>query len=197
MGPRRDNPAYCSNNEAARDRKRTEAFVRSITGTDYAVIENRRYPLKVQSPRVYSKNDKVRGSTHRTYSRKTNSNYYVKYTKIIGETDNFVVQFSYERRLIEIYGKDFFYGQHFKLMFSKDESQTIINFLARARNILGNQQVTKIGETNKFVVDSDGDQRLVLLYEKTTQELPTKLGFNENETTAVIDLLVKARSFFK
>ncbi len=106
------------------------------------------------------------------------------------------MQFSYERRLIEICGKDFFFGQHFKLNFSKDESQTIINFLARARNMLGNHQVTRIGDINKFVVDSDGDQRLVLLYEKTTQELPTKLGLNETETTAVIDLLVKARSLF-
>jgi len=60
------------------------------------------------------------------------------------------------------------------------------------------QQVTNIGETNSFVVDYDAHLKLVLVYGK---EIPAdcnfKIGLNETETSRVIDLLVKARAFFK
>jgi len=112
----------------------------------------------------------------------------------VGITNNFVVEFNYQDKLIEIYAKDFFIGQAFKLRFDISESAAIINFLARARNMKGNKQVTRIGEINNFLVDFDGYQRFVTLYEKSTRKW--KLGLNETEITAVINLLMKARSLF-
>ena len=114
----------------------------------------------------------------------------------VGVTNNFIVEFNCQDKLIDIYGKDFFVGCQFKLRFNISESKTIINFLAKARNVIGNKQVTRIGEINNFVIDSDGNQRLVMVYEKQTREFPIKLGFNETETTAEINLLVKASSLF-
>jgi hypothetical protein len=59
------------------------------------------------------------------------------------------------------------------------------------------KHVTRIGETSNFVVDFDGNLRLVIMYGK---EVPTecqfKLAFDESETMAVIDLLKQARTFF-
>jgi hypothetical protein len=57
--------------------------------------------------------------------------------------------------------------------------------------------VKRIGETSNFVVDFDVRERLLFVYGKETSKgCPFKLAFNESETTAVIDLLVKARSLF-
>lgn len=57
--------------------------------------------------------------------------------------------------------------------------------------------ITNIGETNNFVVDYDRHERLLIIYGKETpKECPFKLAFNESETTAIMDLLVKAKAFF-
>jgi hypothetical protein len=57
--------------------------------------------------------------------------------------------------------------------------------------------VKRIGETGSFVVDFDVRERLLFVYGKETSKgCPFKLAFNESETTAVIDLLVEARSLF-
>jgi transcription elongation factor Elf1 len=127
------------------------------------------------------------------------ANYYGKRnsTRNVDESNNFIVEFNSQDKLIEIYAKDFFFQRAFKLRFNKDETKIIINFLAMARNMMGNKQITNIGEINNFVVDYDGNQRIVTVYEKPTKECPVKLGFNdETEITAVIDFLVKAKSLF-
>lgn len=65
------------------------------------------------------------------------------------------------------------------------------------RSIARRKQITKIGETNGFVVDFDSHERLVIVYGKETpKECPFKLGFNKSETTAMINLLKKAKAFF-
>jgi hypothetical protein len=65
------------------------------------------------------------------------------------------------------------------------------------KSITKGNRVTRIGETSNFVVDYDDNERFVMLYGK---EVPTecqfKLSFDESETRAVIDLLIKARTFF-
>jgi len=57
--------------------------------------------------------------------------------------------------------------------------------------------VSKIGETENFIIDYDCVKRLVLVYGK---EIPLgcsfKLGFDESETSSIINLLVKAQTFF-
>ena len=57
--------------------------------------------------------------------------------------------------------------------------------------------VTPVGETNKFSVDFNRREKLVLIYGKDIpEECPFKLAFDESETKAVIELLTKAKAFF-
>jgi hypothetical protein len=65
------------------------------------------------------------------------------------------------------------------------------------KGFLKRKQATRIGETNSFVVDFNDQDRLVIVYGKEiSKDCPFKLGFNESETTAMINLLEKARAFF-
>jgi hypothetical protein len=114
--------------------------------------------------------------------------------KVLWETKNFVVQLNYETRLIELYGKDFFFGKLFKIRFNASESFGISNLLVEARNRIEQKQKVRIGETSHFIVDLDGTQKLVILYEKNSQDV--RLGFNESEINPILDFLAKARSLF-
>lgn len=115
----------------------------------------------------------------------------VKYYKRLGETKNFVVQFNYETKLIELYGKDFFIGKLFKLRFDAGESKEITNLLAKARNRIGQRQDASIGETTHFVVTIDAYNKIAILYDKNGHDV--KLGFSESEITPLLDLLAKTR----
>ena len=181
MDKRRTNPAFLSNNEADRERRRTEEVVRSIVGNK-PICSNARSNIRREQVTRHARWNPI---------------------KRVGETNNFIIEFNYQDKLIAICGKEFLNGSPFKLRFSISESKTIINFLAKARNMMGNKLVTRIGETNNFVIDYDGNQKLAMLFENPTQKFqfnlqlcPIKLGFNETETTAVINLLLKARSLF-
>lgn len=67
----------------------------------------------------------------------------------------------------------------------------------RVRDFLRFKRVTKIGETESFFVDYDPQEGLIIIYGKEIpKECPFKLAFNERDTTAIIDLLVKAKAFF-
>lgn len=76
------------------------------------------------------------------------------------------------------------------------ETKAIIPLLQKAKAAMRKKEVTRIGEGDNIIVDSDGNQRLVMVYEKTTPKGQFKLAFSEIERTAVIKLLVKARSLF-
>jgi hypothetical protein len=58
--------------------------------------------------------------------------------------------------------------------------------------------VSRVGETENFVVDYDSDEKLVLLYPK---EMPLgysfKLGLNKTESKSIVNLLVKAQLSFR
>jgi hypothetical protein len=57
--------------------------------------------------------------------------------------------------------------------------------------------VKRTGETSNFAVDFDVRVRFLFVYGKEALEgISFKLAFNECETTAIIDLLVKAPSWF-
>ena len=172
----------------------TEEFktseIHTITDQNY----KRLYDLSDRS------NKKARGpkyvpkrNLHKSQSNQMNTHNQPS-IKLLGETKNFVVQLDNGKRSIEIYGKDFFVGNLFKLRFNVGESKEITNLLAQARNKLEQKQKLRVGETSNFIVDVDGIQRLATLYEKNSQDV--KLGFSEGEITPILDFLAKARSLF-
>jgi hypothetical protein len=64
-------------------------------------------------------------------------------------------------------------------------------------NSLKKKPITRVGETADFVIDYDSTESLILIYGK---EAPTshgfKLGLSEDEATAVINYLKKAKALF-
>ncbi|MEX2721342.1 MAG: hypothetical protein Q6362_008040, partial [Candidatus Wukongarchaeota archaeon] len=59
------------------------------------------------------------------------------------------------------------------------------------------KSVINVGTAKSFVVDFDRKEGLIIIYGKEIpKECPFKLAFNERDTTAIIDLLVKAKAFF-
>ena len=229
---RRTNPSFLSIDEAARDRRRLENVVRSITANNNNFKEpEEKKDLKNETNVISSNSDVVfsnvglRG-THgfaKNLLSKSNGKQVgkkavctnvilkqnciqtrpirniphldsVKYTKFIGETQNFVVQFNFETRLIEVFGKDFFAGQLFKLKFNSAEAKLLINLLTKARNALGTRIIGRIGEIPRFIVEVDSNEKIVMLYVKDDKS--TKLGFNETEITAIIEYLDKAMSLY-
>ena len=196
---RRTNPSFLSIDEAARDRRRLEQMVKGIA-------EGPREKDVVISNVGYNGSNGLIGKSnplHKSYFHPPTGFHYPKtkgtynnrkpdkYVKIFGEAKNFVVQQNYETKMIELYCKDFFVGQLFKLRFGVGESKEISNLLAQARNELGQSQNKRIGETTHFIVDIDTNKQATL-YGKNNQEI--KLGFNEEEITPLLDFLAKARS---
>ena len=60
------------------------------------------------------------------------------------------------------------------------------------------EQVVRIGETKSFVVNYDRKENLVMIHGKEIPNLCAfKLAFNESETKAMIDLLLKAKTYFQ
>lgn len=174
MEKRRTNPAFLSNDEAARDTKRTEDFVRSIAGNTHIsenVVRKKQMP-KEQAPTYFIENPIIR----------------------VGETEYFIVDFNSQDKLIAIYGKENPVGYHFKLKVRISETKEMICLLEKAKTVMGSKEVMRIGEEQSLVVDYDGNQSLVMVYGKGTSEFPFKLAFDQNEVTALINLLIEART---
>ncbi|MGA3290220.1 MAG: hypothetical protein ABSD42_08295 [Candidatus Bathyarchaeia archaeon] len=114
----------------------------------------------------------------------------------VGVTNSFIVDFYPQDRVVVVYGREIPLSCPFKLRFSMSETKAIIPLLQKAKAAMRKKEVTRIGEGDNIIVDSDGNQRLVMVYEKTTPKGQFKLAFSEIERTAVIKLLVKARSLF-
>jgi hypothetical protein len=210
---RRTNPSFLSIDEAARDRKRIEQMVKGISegksegsvvfsNVGYngpkGLIGSRRLSGYGYHEKAVVTNVELKPTT---YSKPRQKTFFpqknldrVKYVKLLGETKNFVVQLNYETRLIELYAKDFFIGKLFKLLISAGESKDLTYLLAQARNRIEQKQKVRIGETTHFIVDLDGTHKLVILYEKSNQDV--RLGFSEGEVTPILDFLAKARSLF-
>lgn len=173
MEKRRTNPGFLSDEEAARERERTSEIVRSIAGNS---------PM----------NRKVR----RNANRKQVARFVKNPIKRIGETDCFLVDFNYQDRVVVVYGKEIPKGCPFKLRFTMSDTSTVICFLEKANAMLDKEEVTRIGERKNLVVDYDGNQRQVIVYQSVSPECEFKLAFNESETVKVINLLKIAKSFF-
>jgi len=171
---RRTNPAFLSNDEAARETKRTEDYVRSIAGNTHVTgnaVGKKQMP-KEQAPTYFIENPIIR----------------------VGETERFIVDFDSQDKLIAIYGKEIPVGHHFKLKVRISQTRDMICLLEKAKTVIGSKEVIRIGEEKSLVVDYDGNQSLVLVYEKRTSELPFKLAFDQNEVMSLINLLTKART---
>ena len=173
MDKRRTNPSFLSNDEAARDTKRTIDFVRSIA-VDNPVTEN-----------VYKKK-------HVTKQQKTTSLSEKRFIRG-GKTEDFIVDFERQNKLISIYGKEIPYDCAFKLKVRISETKTLIYLLEKAITVLGSNADIKVGERKNFSVDCDNSQRKVIVYRKET-EFQFKLALNQNDVTSIIELLKKART---
>lgn len=168
---RRTHRSFLSDEEASRDTRRTEEAVRSIVG-----------------------NRQVRSSDVRI--KQAPSCFVVAPTVRVGETDCFIVEFNGKDRQVAVYGKEIPSEAPFKLKLKISETKDMICLLEKAKAVMEKEEVTRIGEGKNFIVDYDGNQKLVMVYGKETSECKFKLAFDESETTAIINLLVKARTLF-
>ena len=174
MEKRRTNPAFLSNDEAARDTKRTEDFVRSIAGnpTINGNVDGKKQVPKEQAPTYFTENPIVR----------------------VGETEGFALDFDSQNKMITIYGKEIPVGCPFNLKVGISETRNLICLLEKAKTVMASKDVTRLGEGKSFAVDYDGIQRLVIVYKKETSEFQFKLAMDQNEVTAIINLLMEART---
>jgi hypothetical protein len=170
---RRTNPSFLTNDEAARDAKRIEEFVRSIAGepTVPDVVGKKQVP-KEQKANFFSQNPLVR----------------------VGESEYFIVDFECNPKVVAIYGKELPLGCFLKLKVKMSETKALIYFLDKTKTMTGIEEVERIGEGKSFIVDYDSSQRKVLLYEKATSGPLFKLMLDQNEVTSIINLLIKART---
>ncbi len=170
MEKRRTHRSFLSDDEAARDTRRTEAAVRSIVGKG----------------QVHNGDAKIKRVT----------NVFIDAPTVrVGETDGFIVEFNGRERQVAVYGKEIPSKAPFKLKLKMSETKDLICLMQKAVTAPENPEATRIGEGKSFVVDYEGSQRRFMVYGKG-QECPFKLAFDENETAAVIKLLLKARTLF-
>jgi hypothetical protein len=170
---RRTNPSFLTNDEAARDSKRVEGFVRSIAGEpSVAGVVGKKQIFKEQKVNFLSQNPVVR----------------------VGESEAFIVDYECPAKVVAIYGKEVPFGCSMKLKVKMSETKALICFLEKTKTMTGIGEVARIGEGKSFIVDFDCSQRKVLLYGKATFDSPFKLALDQNEVTTIINLLIKARA---
>ena len=174
MEKRRTNPSFLSDEEAARESKRTEDFVRSIARTNST---SGRVEKKKQMPKEQKSNFSAENSF-----------------VTVGESEAFEVDFDRQNKIISIYGKEVPKGCQFKLKIRMSETKDLICLLEKAKNSPNSQAVINVGEGKDFNVDYDGIQGLVMIYQKRASEFEYKLAFTQNEASYIIDQLIKARS---
>jgi hypothetical protein len=67
----------------------------------------------------------------------------------------------------------------------------------RAANLVRVRGRTRVGETENFIVDFDGEENLVIVYGKEVQtECQFKLAFDKDDIEKIVGLLKKACDFF-
>ena len=113
----------------------------------------------------------------------------------VGETDAFIVEYSGQDRKVAIYGKEIPSQAAFKLKLKISETKDLICLLQKTTALTEKQENVRLGEGQSFVVDYDGSQKLVMVYDKIS-ECWFKLAFDESEVAAVVKLLLKARTLF-
>jgi hypothetical protein len=65
------------------------------------------------------------------------------------------------------------------------------------KNSLKRKPISQVGETRNFVVDYDNTEKLVLVYGKESPSSHRfKLGLDEKEVSAMINLLKQSRTLF-
>ncbi len=170
MEKRRTHRSFLSDEEAARETRRTVAAVRSIAGK-----------RQIQDNAL-----KVKPALHGFIDAPT-----VR----VGETDAFIVEYSGRDRKVAIYDKESSSQAPFKFKLKISETKNLICLLQKTA-LSEKQENTRLGEGQSFfVVDYDGSQKLVTLYDKGS-ECRFKLAFDESEVAAVVKLLLKARTLF-
>jgi len=132
---RRTHSSFLSDDEAARERRRTEELVRSIVGKTHPASSVIKKPL----PSFVWRNQTTR----------------------VGETSCFAVDFNDKDKLVVVYGKEIPKECPFKLEFSQSEAVAIYRLLRKALTTMRNsQQSMLVGEKNSFAVDYDETRTL-------------------------------------
>jgi hypothetical protein len=171
---RRTNASFLSDEEAARESKRTEDFVRSIAGTESTRMN---VCKKKQMPKEQKSTCSAENSTAN-----------------VGELDQFEVDFDRQSKIISIYGKEVPNICQLKLKIRMSETRDLICLLEKAKTIFDSQKLQTIGEGKGFTVDYDCVNGLILVYKKEVSKVQYKLAFTQNEIPTIIALLRKARS---
>ncbi len=170
---RRTNASFLSDEEAARESKRTEDFVRSIAGT--------KSPMSIAKKKQMPKEKKFTSVAENS-------------VVTLGESEGFVLDFDRQNKIISIYGKEIPNGCQFKLKVRMSETKDLICLLEKTKAAVAIEDVISIGEGKDFNVDYDGFHGLVMIYKKEPSKFQYKLAFNQNEIATIVDLLMKARS---
>lgn len=170
MEKRRTHRSFLSDEEAARDTRRTVVAVRSIVG----------------KRQIQDNVPKVKPALHGFIDAPT-----VR----VGETDAFIVEYRGQDRKVAIYGKEIPSQAALKLKLKISETKDLICLLQKTTALTEKQENVRLGKGQSFVVDYDGSQKLVMVYDKGS-ECQFKLAFDEGEVAAVVKLLLKARTLF-
>ncbi len=174
MEKRRTNASFLSDEEAARESKRTEDFVRSIAGNKSTTFKLDR---KKQMPKEQQSTCSAENST-----------------ATVGESEKFEIDFDRQNKIISIYEKADPTESQPKLKIRMSETKDFICTLEKAKTIISSQEVQTIGEGKTFTVDYDSIHGLVMIFKKENSKIQYKLAFTQTEIPAIIDLLIKARS---
>ena len=178
---RRTHPSFLSNNEAARESRRTSELVRSIVGIEPVT--------KIHTKQAQSS---WKASSELRQKKRLPK---WKGDRRVGETDRFIVDCNSEDGLIRVYGKEVPRESPFKLDLTSNQAIDVLSALARMRNAMQDTTKLKLAGKTGFVVHYDGN--LVMLNKIGSHaECPFKLAFDKAEIAKVIYLLRKAQSFF-
>jgi hypothetical protein len=105
VGKRRTHPYYLSDDEVARERRRTQDMVRGIVGNSHPGNGIEKIDVT--------------------------SSFRAKGTIKVGETVNFVVDYDGEEKLTIVYGKEAQAECRFKMAFGKDELIRLVDLLKK------------------------------------------------------------------
>lgn len=190
MVRKRYHPCFLSDGEAARDRRRLEDMVRSITGVKQTeAIRQAEHAASINKWRISERiaEEETGRSSIKTKTPATTVG--LRGTVKVGETGCFKVYFDLEKRVAIIHGREIPYGSPFRLRLNLTQAAGVLVLLERAKDMVWGSESRRIGKLCGHVVDYDGN--LLMLYEEIPSEYPLKLAFDKTETVRMIELLKK------
>jgi hypothetical protein len=183
---RRTNPGFLSGNEAARESRRIQEMVRSLTASNKIVNQTSLNP----KPQSISK---TTPSPSREINKKRKQERFMN----IGYDESFVVNFDKLDKITYIYGQEISWACPYKIIVSEQEIRSLTDLLENAKITLDNKLMGKLRETENFFVEVMRNDSKVALYKKWFTEGRFKLMFNQKELELIIKLLKKTITFIE